>query len=74
MDDLQHFCHDKHPLVYNKDHRRGDPCYGCGEAVYGPSYSCEECRYYVHHKSCAELPLGLHHPLHPKHPLILFPK
>ena len=29
---------------------------------------------YIHHKSCAELPLGLHHPLHPKHPLILFPK
>ena len=25
-----------------------------------------------HHKSCAELPRELQHPLHPKHPLILF--
>ncbi|XP_030946015.1 uncharacterized protein LOC115970535 [Quercus lobata] len=33
----------------------------------------KECRAgFVHHKSCAELPLGLHHPSHPNHPLILF--
>ncbi|XP_075658613.1 uncharacterized protein LOC142628388 [Castanea sativa] len=32
-----------------------------------------ECKFVgCHHKSCAELPLGLHHPLHPIHPLILF--
>uniref|UniRef100_A0A2N9GBW6 DC1 domain-containing protein n=1 Tax=Fagus sylvatica TaxID=28930 RepID=A0A2N9GBW6_FAGSY len=79
MDHLQHFCHDKHPLVYNKNETRGYlSCRGCREAVYGPSYSCKECSLlynnYVHHKSCAELPLGLDHPLHPKHPLILFPK
>ena len=74
MEDLQHFCDDKHPLVFNQNERRGFPCYGCGEAVYGPSYSCKECHggWYFHHKSCAELPLGLHHSLHPKHPLILF--
>ena len=76
MEDLQHFCHHQHPLVFNEDDRSGDLCRGCEERVYGPSYSCKECsRYgmsYIHHKSCAELPLGLHHPLHPKHPLILF--
>uniref|UniRef100_A0A2N9GZ36 DC1 domain-containing protein n=1 Tax=Fagus sylvatica TaxID=28930 RepID=A0A2N9GZ36_FAGSY len=77
MEDLQHFCHDEHPLVFNKDDRRGLHCWGCGERVYGPSYCCKECRWYgayLHHKSCAKLPLGLHHPLHPKHSLILFPK
>uniref|UniRef100_A0A2N9EUY7 Phorbol-ester/DAG-type domain-containing protein n=1 Tax=Fagus sylvatica TaxID=28930 RepID=A0A2N9EUY7_FAGSY len=72
MEDLQHFCHEEHPLVFNQNDRRGVRCYGCREPVYGPSYWCEECYGYVHHKSCAELPLGLHHPLHPKHPLILF--
>uniref|UniRef100_A0A2N9GYT9 DC1 domain-containing protein n=1 Tax=Fagus sylvatica TaxID=28930 RepID=A0A2N9GYT9_FAGSY len=71
MEDLQHFCHQEHPLVFNQNERRGYWCYGCREPVYGPSYSCKECGYF-HHKSCAELPLGLHHPLHPKHPLILF--
>uniref|UniRef100_A0A2N9HMM1 Zinc finger PHD-type domain-containing protein n=1 Tax=Fagus sylvatica TaxID=28930 RepID=A0A2N9HMM1_FAGSY len=71
MDHLQHFCDNKHPLVFNQNERGGWPCYGCRERVYGPSYWCKECGY-VHHKSCAELPLGLHHPLHPKHPLILF--
>ena len=74
MDHLQHFCHEEHPLVFNQNDRSRDPCYGCREDVYGPSYYCPEigCGWYLHHKSCAELPLGLHHPLHPKHPLILF--
>ncbi|XP_030959460.1 uncharacterized protein LOC115981452 [Quercus lobata] len=45
--------------------QRTSICYG---------YSCKECGegWYLHHKSCAELPLGLHHPSHPNHPLILF--
>uniref|UniRef100_A0A2N9FQF4 Phorbol-ester/DAG-type domain-containing protein n=1 Tax=Fagus sylvatica TaxID=28930 RepID=A0A2N9FQF4_FAGSY len=74
MEDLQHFSHHQHPLVFNENERRGYGCLGCGEDVYGPSYSCKECwdGAELHHKSCAELPLGLHHPLHPKHPLILF--
>ena len=72
MDHLQHFSHHKHPLVFNENESRGYRCWGCKEEVYGPSYSCIKCLRYVHHKSCAELPLGLHHPLHPKHPLILF--
>ena len=71
---LQHFSHPEHPLVFNQFVRRGYPCWGCREEVYGPSYSCKEpeCPSYRHHKSCTELPLGLHHPLHPIHPLILF--
>ena len=76
---LQHFIHPnhRHPLYFNPHDRRGVTCWGCWEPVHGPSYSCKECRegegegWYTHHKSCAELPLGLHHPLHPIHPLIL---
>ncbi|XP_065619922.1 uncharacterized protein LOC136063444 isoform X1 [Quercus suber] len=70
--ELQHWRHWQHPLVFNEDERSGDLCYGCFEPVFGPSYSCKECRGYLHHKSCAGLPLGLHHPSHPNHPLILF--
>ncbi|XP_065622709.1 uncharacterized protein LOC112009821 isoform X3 [Quercus suber] len=72
MKQLQHFSHPEHPLVFNRIY--GKECWGCREPILGPSYSCEECRGgWVHHKSCAELPLGLlHHPLHPLHPLILF--
>ena len=73
--ELQHWRHWQHPLVFNEDERSGRCCYGCREPIFGPSYSCIESdcdEYYVHHKSCAELPLGLHHPSHPNHPLILF--
>ncbi|KAL4636754.1 hypothetical protein ACB092_03G031600 [Castanea dentata] len=72
---LLHFCDSKHPLVYLPDYRGGDICRGCQESIYGPTYYCpnSECSsWYRHHKSCAELPLGLHHPMHPLHPLILF--
>ncbi|KAF3942575.1 hypothetical protein CMV_030780 [Castanea mollissima] len=73
--ELQHWRHWQHSLVFNEDERSGRFCYGCREPVFGPSYSCIESDcdgYYDHHKSCAELPLGLHHPSHPNHPLILF--
>ncbi|XP_050260825.1 uncharacterized protein LOC126705708 [Quercus robur] len=70
--ELQHWRHWQHPLVFNENERSGDFCIGCVEPVFGPSYSCKECRGYIHHKSCAELPIGLHHPSHPNHPLILF--
>uniref|UniRef100_A0A7N2R0P7 DC1 domain-containing protein n=1 Tax=Quercus lobata TaxID=97700 RepID=A0A7N2R0P7_QUELO len=74
---LLHFSHSNHPLLFEQDNKFGLTCCGCQESVYGPTYSCRECsvlfwREFVHHKSCAELPLGLHHPLHPIHPLILF--
>ena len=73
--ELQHWWHWQHSLVFNEDERSGDPCRGCWEPVFGPSYSCIEsdCNdNYYHHKSCVELPLGLHHPSRQNHPLILF--
>ena len=70
--EIQHFCHDQHPLVFKEDERGGYLCYACREPVLGPSYSCIKCDWYYHHKSCAELPRELQHPSHPKHPLILF--
>ncbi|KAL0005959.1 hypothetical protein SO802_013520 [Lithocarpus litseifolius] len=72
---LLHFSDAKHPLVFEQDYRGGRTCCGCPESVYGPIYYCGACGdkdYRFHHKSCAEVPLGLHHPLHPIHPLILF--
>ena len=75
MKQLQHFSHPEHPLVFNEDRIYGYNCRGCSEPILGPSYSCKECGWgrTFHHKSCAELPLGLlHHPLHPLHPLLLF--
>uniref|UniRef100_A0A7N2L4F8 DC1 domain-containing protein n=1 Tax=Quercus lobata TaxID=97700 RepID=A0A7N2L4F8_QUELO len=77
---LLHFSHSNHPLAFKQDARGEATCCGCQESVYGPTYYCKECSLgwfwwrpqYVHHKSCAELSLGLHHPLHPIHPLILF--
>ena len=68
---LQHFSHPQHPLVFNANERSGISCQGCWEPVWGPSYSCITCKSSYHHKSCAELPLELQHPLHPNHPLIL---
>ena len=73
MKQLQHFTHPEHPLVLNEDRIYGEDCYGRNRPILGPSYSCKECNWYMLHKSCAELPLGLlHHPLHTLHPLILF--
>ncbi|KAK9989867.1 hypothetical protein SO802_030106 [Lithocarpus litseifolius] len=76
---LLHFCDSKHPLLFDLNYlKSGYTCCGCQESIYGPFYYCIEtleCQgqnYRVHHKSCAEVPLGLHHPLHPIHPLILF--
>ena len=70
--EIQHFCHDEHPLVFNEDERGGHLCWACNEPILGPSYSCIKCERYYHHKSCAKLPRELQHPLLPKHPLILF--
>ena len=66
--ELQHFLHE-HPLVY-KHARKGHDCYMCREPVVGDSYSCIKCKHFNLHKSCAELPRELHHPLHRKHPLV----
>jgi hypothetical protein len=71
--ELQHFSHE-HPLTLNeelnKDHERFI-CVGCLNQMLGPNYTCKECHEFILHKSCAELPRELEHPLHPKHPLLL---
>ena len=76
MEQLQHFCHLEHPLVFIEDERHKGYCSGCWNQILGLSYSCIQCdRYtFLHDKLCAELPLGVHHPLHPIYPLILFNK
>ena len=68
----QHVCNNEHSLVFNEDERRGILCWACREPILGPSYSCIKCNKFHYHKSCAELPRELQHPLHPKHSLILF--
>ena len=74
--EIQHFCH-QHPLVCNEDQRSVDEgegiyCWGClKQNLVQSYYRCIQCPRYFH-KSCAESPLMLHHPLHAKHPLVLF--
>ncbi|KAL4642437.1 hypothetical protein ACB092_02G018100 [Castanea dentata] len=76
---LLHFCDSKHPLVFDPRFLFGYTCCGCQESIHGPGFyycgesGCRDKNFRVHHKSCAEVPLGLHHPLHPIHPLILSP-
>ncbi|KAI5318626.1 hypothetical protein L3X38_038334 [Prunus dulcis] len=73
--ELQHFSH-KHPLTYKEEQKKEDGrlvfCNACGDPVLGPSYTCN--KYppgFTLHKSCAELPREIEHPLHRKHPLVL---
>ncbi|TYH24004.1 hypothetical protein ES288_A03G057100v1 [Gossypium darwinii] len=75
--ELQHFSH-HHPLLFIQHQSVTDEaaqCFGCEELIDGPSYGCNDCKYYLH-KRCAELELTPHlnHPFHPQHLLTLFPK
>ncbi|KAL4353775.1 hypothetical protein GQ457_06G024610 [Hibiscus cannabinus] len=73
MAELHHKCHE-HPLAFNEDTSSPSDttydCAGCTENVSGSSYSCGECRFYLH-KICAEAPSEIHHPAHRPHPLLL---
>ncbi|CAL2272599.1 unnamed protein product [Prunus armeniaca] len=74
IDQNQHLNH-QHPMTEVQMKNDGRPvfCYGCGDRVLGPGYRCNICysggKYF--HKSCAELPGEIHHPIHRKHPLTL---
>jgi hypothetical protein len=74
--ELQQYFFHEHPLNFKEDPpRRHDgrykTCYACWKKVSGPNFRCKVCSWVVLHKSCAELPRELRHPLHPKHPLFL---
>jgi hypothetical protein len=45
-------------------------CSRCDKSVCGPAYKCPLYNFFLH-KSCAELPLEIKHPVHPNHTLIL---
>ncbi|KAK9986823.1 hypothetical protein SO802_031774 [Lithocarpus litseifolius] len=61
---LKHFS-DEHPLIYYKVSGYGMQCDGCNERTEGGIFRCRECDF-VLHKSCAELPQVLQHPIHLK--------
>ncbi|XP_042963381.1 uncharacterized protein LOC122297399 [Carya illinoinensis] len=72
--DYQHFSH-QHPLMLVLVNKVNDDYYEdceiCGEILrVSDHYKCKECSFYIH-KSCAEYPRELEHPLHPKHLLFL---
>ncbi|TXG66065.1 hypothetical protein EZV62_007340 [Acer yangbiense] len=68
---IQHFSHPEHTLnlVDSIEESKVPKCSGCNEVMCFPGYACEsaKCKFYLH-KSCAELPPKILHPLHP-HPL-----
>ncbi|OMO93960.1 Zinc finger, PHD-type [Corchorus olitorius] len=77
----QHYLGHQHPLIFNEKQMSNQSeaeaaaikCSRCGEAMFGPSFSCaEECGFYVH-KQCAEAPSEMNHPFHRDHPLCLLP-
>jgi hypothetical protein len=71
---IQHFSHEKHPLMFVEEFENDEEnevvCSGCDKSVCGPAYKCPLCNFFLH-KSCAELPLEIQHPVHPNHTLIL---
>ncbi|KAL4375986.1 hypothetical protein GQ457_02G040370 [Hibiscus cannabinus] len=75
MAKLHHMSH-KHPLLFNDDssdrNDHNSDCAGCAKEVSSPSYSCGECRFFLH-KRCAEAPSEIHHPAHRDHSLLLLP-
>ncbi|KAL6985922.1 hypothetical protein U1Q18_019296 [Sarracenia purpurea var. burkii] len=70
--EIQHFGH-HHTLTLCNMKEIGIDCSGCKQSVSGPSYGCRPCKYFLH-QSCCELPLEIHHPFHPPHPLTLLQK
>ncbi|PRQ58739.1 putative chromatin regulator PHD family [Rosa chinensis] len=81
---FKHFSHE-HPLMFQKgggdDKKKGYTgplvvCDGCQNHILGPSYTCIstyrglKCCFNLH-KSCADLPLEIRHPVHRQHPLFL---
>ncbi|XP_062172659.1 uncharacterized protein LOC133878166 [Alnus glutinosa] len=73
--EIQHFSHEEHPLMlveeFENDGENEVVCSGCDKSVScGPAYNCSQCKFFLH-KSCAELPPEIQHPVHPNHTLLL---
>jgi hypothetical protein len=73
--EIQHFSHMEHPLMLvdelENDGENEVVCSGCEKSVScGPAYKCSQCKFFLH-KSCAELPPEIQHPVHPNHTLRL---
>jgi hypothetical protein len=74
--EIRHFSHEEHPLMlveeFENDGENEVVCSGCKKSVScGPAYKCSQyCIFYLH-KSCAELPHEIQHPVHPNHTLLL---
>ncbi|XVF07379.1 hypothetical protein REPUB_Repub06bG0133700 [Reevesia pubescens] len=63
----KHFSHN-HPLEFTEEQKNNGSeevdCSGCWEPIQGSSYyCCIDCKFYLH-KTCADLPLNINHPLH----------
>ncbi|KAG4164297.1 hypothetical protein ERO13_A13G005900v2 [Gossypium hirsutum] len=76
MEELKNFGHQHPLLMLNEEQLIGNgngvvDCSRCGEKVSAPCFSCVECCGFYLHKTCAEAPLELNHPLHRHHPLVL---
>ncbi|XP_058186681.1 protein VACUOLELESS GAMETOPHYTES-like isoform X2 [Rhododendron vialii] len=71
--ELSHFSHKNHRFIFEEHNNVGTDlsCYGCEQPIWGPTYWCIWCNFYLH-QSCAELPQELRtHPIHSHHPLTL---
>lgn len=73
---LEYFSQLGHVLVLEDDVIGEDvTCNVCNRVVLPfPAYTCDECRHFYLHKSCAELPTLINHHKHNKHPLALLPR
>ncbi|KAI8027142.1 hypothetical protein LOK49_LG02G01722 [Camellia lanceoleosa] len=62
--ELQHFSHE-HPLILGEVNDDGEPivCNVCWENISGSAFSCKNCSFFLH-KSCAEFPEEMKHPIH----------
>jgi hypothetical protein len=45
-------------------------CPVCDQSIHAPAYKCSHCKFFLH-KSCAELPREIQHPVHPNHTLFI---
>ncbi|CDP15530.1 unnamed protein product [Coffea canephora] len=75
---IKHFSHE-HPLVLVSAQNvpRDSKCYGCELLISEPRcYECSsnECQTIFLHKSCANLPREIKHPIHAEHPFTLLAK